>query len=74
MQLCHASETKNLYPAWLQPAPEGRKEGRKTRSIRSHTYLESVVAGEHEVAVRQDDHVLLSNPGYLGEKKGTRLK
>ena len=54
-----------------------RKEGGKEDtigSIRSHTYLESVVAGEHEVAVRQDDHVLLSNPGYLGKKKGTRLK
>ena len=46
-----------------------------TRSICSHTeratYLESVVAGEHEVAVRQDDHVLLSDPGYLGEEKET---
>ena len=44
---------------------------RMTRPIYSHTNLESVVAGEHEVAVRQDDHVLLPDPGYL---QGIRLK
>ena len=47
----------------------GGGECRMTRSICSHTdratYLESVVAGEHEVAVRKHDHVLLPDPRYL---------
>ena len=47
----------------------GGAECRMTRSICFHTnrptYLESVVAGEDEVAVRKHHHVLLPDPRYL---------